>query len=129
MVAVLTPHGMPAARNPEAAPADALRHLGAHDTARVWETLAWWIRSGRRFSAEHVTRALAPELRTRLETVPNALGALFRLAARNHLMFRTGETVPALHAAARGRQLPLWIGVPRGGSEPPARPPTARRVV
>lgn len=91
--------------------ADAIAHLGASDCALIWKALRTCAGSGVPFTSDAVRFALPVGTSDRLRLAPNAMGAIFRLAAKQGLLERTGQSVPALHAGSRGRQLPLWRGV------------------
>ncbi len=90
---------------------DAAKHLGPNDCAAIWEALLKYIGEGIPFTSDAVRMALPVGTTERLRLAPNAMGAIFRLAARKGMVERTGRSTPALHAGSRGRQLPLWRGV------------------
>lgn len=87
---------------------DAIAHLGPTDCAAIWEALLKYIGEGIPFTSDAVRMALPTGTSERLRRAPNAMGAIFRLAAKKKMIERTGRSAAALHSGSRGRQLPLW---------------------
>lgn len=92
---------------------DAVAHLAPADCAAIWEALLRYAGAGYPFTSDAVRFALPIGTGERLKLAPNAMGAIFRLAAKKGFIARTGESKPALHRDSRGRLLPLWRGVPK----------------
>lgn len=94
---------------------DAKMHLGAEAGRLIREKIETLAGRGDPFTSESVLFTLSRATCEQLQTVPNAMGALFREAAKKGLIERTGDSTPAVHRDARGRRLPLWRGTCRGG--------------
>ena len=90
---------------------DAIKHLGAHDCALIWERVMKYAGEGYPFSSDNIQFSLPTTVTDRLKVVPNAIGAIFQKAIKRGMIERTGKQVPTLRKGGRGRMIPQYRGV------------------